>query len=34
MSWFGHENVAETLSIFRVAVVVKFQSIHFFEIEK
>ena len=34
VSWFGHKNVAKTLSIFRVAPVEKFQSIHFFEIEK
>jgi hypothetical protein len=34
MSWFGHENVAETLSIFWIARAKELQAIHFFEIEK
>src|SRR5437588_8603433 len=34
MRWFGHDDIAETLSILRVAPAEKFQAIHFFQIEK
>jgi hypothetical protein len=34
MRWLRHDDVAEALPIFRVSRVVKFQQIHFFEIEE
>jgi len=34
VSGFGHDNIAETLSILWIARAVKFQAIHFFKIKK